>query len=101
MATLFKKLTRPVVLDLSIDWNASIEPYPQKIPDLYADEPLLVFAKSKTALKQLEIEGRLLESKWRRTISGGSTKATGNTDKKLGTLWARSARSSAPWAPTS
>src|SRR5690606_23077319 len=44
MRELFARLDRPALRDLALSWPGSAEVYPQRLPDLYAGEPLLVVA---------------------------------------------------------
>lgn len=47
MSALFRKLQSPVLQDIRVDWpaDANVDMQPDKIPDLYAGEPLLLQAK--------------------------------------------------------
>ena len=98
MSELFEKINHPIALDLSIkypeqDNGVNIEQYPQKIPDLYAGEPVVVLVKSSQALNQVEISGSLLGNAWQRTLEGrggtnNSNHKFNNTDN-IDALWAR------------
>ena len=47
MAALFGKLEHPVLSDIAVEWPASVtaEAYPQKLPDLYLGEPVVLSAR--------------------------------------------------------
>ena len=45
MDTLFSKLDRPALSDVELRWPAGAEAFPERLPDLYAGEPLLSVAK--------------------------------------------------------
>ncbi|MGK0500962.1 MAG: Ca-activated chloride channel family protein [Oceanicoccus sp.] len=87
MSRLLSKLNRPVMSDITIDWPAAseVEQYPQKIPDLYADEPVLVNVAIKQLPKQLIVRGKQGPQQWQKTITVDS-KAN---HKGIATLWAR------------
>ncbi len=44
MNALFQRLAHPAMTDLCVSWPTVAEQYPDPIPDLYAGEPLVVFA---------------------------------------------------------
>ena len=54
MQTLFSKLEQAVLRELTMTWPIDVEMWPQKLPDLYANEPLIVAVKLKEPLEQLE-----------------------------------------------
>lgn len=95
MTSLFKKINHPIARDLSItypqqDGSVNIEQYPQKIPDLYAGEPIIVLTKSSQALNQIEITGDLLGNSWQRLLGSNNESNLNlkNTDN-IDALWAR------------
>ncbi len=70
MTDLLDRLTRPVVTDLEVRIaGAQAELTPSQLPDLYAGEPLVVFARG-ASLRQgtLEISGRIGGREWRRSV---------------------------------
>ncbi len=42
MGDLFDRLSRPVAIDFKVRWPSAVEVWPQRIPDLYAGEPVSV-----------------------------------------------------------
>lgn len=69
MGRLFRKLERPQVTDIVLEWPDSVqaEPYPATIPDLYSGEPVIVKARLKRAPRagdQLKISGRSTSGDW-------------------------------------
>ena len=48
MGALFRKLERPVLADVAVDWRgrADVEAWPARVPDLYAGEPLMLVARN-------------------------------------------------------
>ncbi len=87
MNALFARINRPVMSDLKIQWpdNESVEMYPEKIPDLYLGEPLMVLVNSPAALTELRISGQLAGKPWTRSLNGAGAPEAKNLDK----LWAR------------
>ena len=51
MQTLFAKLDRPALRDLQLSLPVQAEIYPQRLPDLYEGEPLLLIAKLPASAK--------------------------------------------------
>ena len=89
MATLFKKITSPVMRDIAITWpqTESVEAYPSKLPDLYSGQPLTVIVKSDTPITKAEIKGQLVNTPWAQSLNlkSENKKQTDNLD----TVWAR------------
>ena len=86
MSTLFRKLENPVLTDIRVNWaNENVEDWPDKIPDLYLGEPLLITAKANTLPPNINISGKVAGSPWNASLglSGGQNK-TG-----VSVLWAR------------
>ncbi len=89
MTDLFAKLNSPVLRQLSVEWPAGIqaENYPQRMPDLYRGEPLLLSTRLNAMPDSVTVSGTSAGEKWQRTLSvnGGGSEA----DKGIATLWAR------------
>ena len=88
MDALFKKINRPLLRDIQINWpggSEGIEAYPKRIPDLYAGEPLTVIAKSKKPLGKIKVQGKLLDKNWNRSIKHPAS----NNAQNLDALWAK------------
>ena len=86
MVALFRKLESPVLTDIQIDWsNEKVEDWPDKIPDLYLGEPLMLTAKATTLPKNIYISGKVAGSPWKASLglSGGQNKSG------ISVLWAR------------
>lgn len=87
MDALFTKLESPVLSDIAVHWSgaAAMESWPQKIPDLYQGEPLLVTAKANTLPESITLTGQIAGSQWRTNLSlKGGRERPG-----IGVLWAR------------
>jgi Ca-activated chloride channel family protein len=97
MATLFEKITKPILRDIKIDWPNAVEQYPERLPDLYAGQPLTVLVKSSVPIDVVKVSGAMLNTPWSKTLSMGlqSPSATKQLNpislntKNLDTVWAR------------
>ncbi len=86
MEELFSKLERPVLSDIEVFWNDEVEMWPERVPDLYAGEPVVVTARLVRSLGEVTVRGRRAGRPWevRLPVSNGEP-ASG-----IGVLWARS-----------
>jgi Ca-activated chloride channel homolog len=90
VARLYKRLDRPVLTDVSLRFSGvdvtALEP--ERMPDLFAGQPLVVVGKYRGhGPASVEISGKLGTKPYRRTIP--VTLASQPGDAVLGTLWAR------------
>jgi Ca-activated chloride channel family protein len=87
MQTLFAKLDRPALRDLQLSLPVQAEIYPQRLPDLYEGEPLLLIAKLPATAKsgRIQIEGQLAGAPWSQQL----TLDLHGQSKGLGRLWAQ------------
>ena len=87
MQILFSKLEHPVLTALAIDWgNAEgLEIWPQKYPDLYLGEPLLITIRASAFPDAIKISGVIAGRDWNATmqLQGGSD------NSGISILWAR------------
>jgi Ca-activated chloride channel homolog len=86
MDRLFSKLEHVALTDIEIDWPQSVEAYPERIPDLYLGEPVVVTARAGTLDRKLSIEaaGRITAYPWNERIDIAPGNATG-----IASIWAR------------
>lgn len=87
MQMLFSKLQHPVLTNLQIHWGdqSTIETWPQRIPDLYLGEPLLLTAKAASLPETLNISGSVSGKTWNSSMTlRGGMEQTG-----ISVLWAR------------
>jgi Ca-activated chloride channel family protein len=87
MQMLFNKLQHPVLTNLQIHWGdpSTIETWPQRIPDLYLGEPLLLTAKAASLPETLNISGMVSGKTWNSSMTlRGGMEQTG-----ISVLWAR------------
>ncbi len=68
MHELFAKLDSPALRDLSLSWPGVADSYPQRLPDLYAGEPLIVVAKLSNLNGTLEARARNSETTWSKSL---------------------------------
>lgn len=68
MRELFGKLDRPALRDLSLSWPGVADSYPQRLPDLYAGEPLVVVAKLSSLRGTLEARATGISSTWAKSL---------------------------------
>ncbi len=87
MQTLFAKLDHPALRDLQLSLPVQAEIYPERLPDLYQGEPLLLIAKLPATAKsgRVLIEGQLAGAPWSQQLALDlQGQAQG-----LGRLWAQ------------
>ena len=90
MAQLFGRLSAPVLTDVNIRWESeqaesAVDQAPSRIPDLYADEPLVVAVRSRQPVRRAVIEGHLGNRRWRHEVAMGQ----GASSETVHALWAR------------
>ncbi len=85
MGALLRKLERPVLGDVRVGWNAPAEAWPAQIPDLYAEEPLVLTARLPHTGGAVTLEGRLGALPWRASFP--LEPAEGR--RGIAALWAR------------
>jgi Ca-activated chloride channel family protein len=86
MAQLWGRIEHPALQNLCVDWGMEAEFYPEIIPDLYAGEPLWLYARLPFAPQEVMVCGELEGRYWETTSV--LSPATGG--EALATLWARS-----------
>ncbi len=87
MEQLFAKLEAPVLTDIHLTWDGAqqVEMWPQRVPDLYLGEPVVVAAKLPAGTGKVEVAGTLNGKPWSRGIvlQGGAA------SPGVHLLWAR------------
>jgi Ca-activated chloride channel family protein len=88
------RIARPYLTDVSIDWGGLeiSDAYPRRLPDLFADRPLVVHARyarqgSSDVIIRGRIAGRAFEQRVRVTLPG--SEATTAVREELASIWAR------------
>lgn len=94
MQALFGKLESPVLSNIQLEWpvGINVEAWPQRLPDLYQGEPLLVSVRIDGKLppdSQIRVSGQRAEQPWSRQIvvTPASTKQAA---AGVSVRWARS-----------
>ncbi len=86
MRELFSRLENPVLADIELVWpDPATEMWPQRIPDLYAGDPIIVAARLGTVKGDLAVSGVVADAEWRMRLplEVGAARAGVNR------LWAR------------
>ncbi|MEC7523577.1 MAG: VIT domain-containing protein [Myxococcota bacterium] len=86
-----ERIASPTLTDLSIDWgDLRVEgAYPRRLPDLYADRPLVVHGRYGAAGRgEIRIRGRLAGRPFEQRVSV-DLPASGDPRPELGSVWAR------------
>jgi Ca-activated chloride channel family protein len=85
IASLWARIETPAVQNLDVDWGMDAEYYPEVIPDLYAGEPLWLYARlphvPRDVIVSGELDGRYWETRARPAAGGGG--------EGIASLWAR------------
>lgn len=92
MGRLFRKLERPQVTDIVVEWPDGVEaePYPATVPDLYTGEPVVIKARLKRAPRggdQLKISGRSAGGDWGAELPLANDAGAGSPG--IAAVWAR------------
>ncbi len=87
MGELFAKIESPVLHGVEVSWDGAAEVWPERIPDLYLGEPVMIVAK----LPAVASVGEVRLSGWRGTEPWDARfqLAGGDRETGLGKLWAR------------
>lgn len=64
MAHLLAQLAQPAITNLALDFGMAVEHYPNKLPDLYFDEPLVVTYKAPQAVQDIWAVGDIAGQPW-------------------------------------
>lgn len=102
MEALFAQLSQPAVLDLDVMWSAQpnqgsvplkVEAWPERLPDLYLGQPLMVAVSFGRAAPRGEVivSGDIGGHAWRQAIqlSDGADPQAGVAHKGVASQWAR------------
>jgi len=86
MTALWGRIESPALQDICVDWGMDAEYYPEIIPDLYAGEPLWLYARLPAQPRDVTLCGLLDGQPWEQL----SRPVPGESSDMLATLWARS-----------
>jgi len=87
MAGLFLKLESPLLTDIAVHWPPGAEPqvWPERVPDLYLGEPVVLAARGLAPGTRVTIEGRYAGKPWHQTLDLSGGKA----NPGVHAIWAR------------
>ena len=87
MGALFRKLEHPALTDIGVELSstAGVEILPERIPDLYLGEPLIVSIRARQLPEHIRLRGRFGGAVWETTLSA----AQGENREGLSVYWAR------------
>jgi Ca-activated chloride channel family protein len=87
MDELFRKLERPTLADVAVEWgHADDETWPNRVPDLYAGEPLVLAVRLHDLPETVAVSGSIGAAPWRVVIHRPPLDETGGG---ISQLWAR------------
>jgi len=86
MSKLWARIENPAVQNICVDWGMDADFYPEVIPDLYAGEPLWLYARLPHEPREVMVCGELEGRYWEMN----SRQLPGSGGSNLAALWARS-----------
>ena len=86
MSRLWSRIQNPAIKNICVDWGMDADFHPEIVPDLYAGEPLWLYARLPFQPREVTICGELEGRPWEQI----SRVLPGAGDENLATLWARS-----------
>jgi Ca-activated chloride channel family protein len=91
MGALFEQIASPLAANIAIKWPVPVEAYPNKIPDLYAGEPVLVAVKSGSMplVGQVSVAGDMVGQPWSRQVQLAPRPTGVGSHPGVASLWAR------------
>lgn len=71
MAALLDQLARPAAIDMSIEWPGDVEMWPERLPDLYMGDPLIVAVKFGDVLPsgKVSVSAMIGERQWQQILN--------------------------------
>jgi len=93
MDALFRQLAHPAAIDLAVTWPVPAEAWPERLPDLYLGQPLVVAAGfgAVAPAGEVVVSGRMDGQTWNRRLSFAEAGDPERQPRHAGvaTLWAR------------
>ena len=68
MSELTRQLTRPVLHDIELHWTDAVDRYPERIPDLYTGQPLMLSVRSDRLSGEVLVVGMSDGRPWQQAI---------------------------------
>ncbi len=87
MGDLFARLESPVLKNVRVEWPDGTRPesWPERLPDLYLGEPVVVTAALDRAAGEIVVSGLLGDAPWREVVPFSAA----SNGAGMGVLWAR------------
>jgi Ca-activated chloride channel family protein len=85
IASLWTRIETPAVQNLDVEWGMDAEFYPEVIPDLYAGEPLWLYARLPHEPRDVTVSGEIDGGYW----DTRARLAPGGGGENIASLWAR------------
>lgn len=85
MHALYARLESPAMRDLQVLWPQTVEAWPQRIPDLYQGEPVLITVRAAQLAGPIVVRGRQGDIGWSQQVPLQQVQAGAGVHK----LWAR------------
>ena len=87
MQELFSRLESPILTNLTLKWSGSEAPevWPERVPDLYNDQPLIITAKLNSDNDHLNLRGDVAGKQWNTQLD----LKLGEDKQGVAALWAR------------
>lgn len=90
MNRLFDSLRSPVLTDIAVQYpTGSAELYPNPIPDLYADKPILLVSRISSDVDEILLMGNYQGKRWTQTLSLPQAETATETAPTAAMFWAR------------
>lgn len=86
MTSLWSQIQSPALTDICVDWGMDAEFFPEIVPDLYAGQPLWLFARLPAEPREVIVCGEFDGAPWEQITPVAST----GSSELLASLWARS-----------
>jgi Ca-activated chloride channel family protein len=90
MSELFNRISQPLLTDVEVQWpTPNVELLPNKIPDLYAGQPLIISARwplsRNSTSNKIQVNGQLSNQTWQQSLLSEQAKPMSG----VATWWAR------------
>lgn len=86
ISQLWSQIQSPALTDICIDWGMDAEYFPEIVPDLYAGQPLWLYARLPAEPREVTVCGEFDGAYWEQTSQVSASRGSDT----LASLWARS-----------
>ena len=84
MQDLLTRIEKPVLTNVQLNTNAEVELLPEKMPDLYAGEPVVIAMKIKSDLESAVLTARRGHREWKQSLTLGDGQQQAGLDINWG-----------------